>query len=94
MLPFLCVHTTSAVHYEQVSPQPGDIKACFGWLRSVDDSQQVYVGSVGLLVEVRALTLYIQILSSPVQSTEDSEVLSIAHSVVIPGRIIMAKELH
>lgn len=88
------MHTTSAVHYKQVSPQPGDIKARFGWLRSVDDSQQVCVGSVGLLVEVRALTLYIQILSFPVQSTEDSEVLSIAHSIVIPGGRTMAKELH
>lgn len=47
------------------------------------------MGCVALLVEVRALTLYIQILSSPVQSTEDSEVLSIAHS-----GMIMAKELH
>lgn len=82
------------MHHEQVSPQPGDIKARFGWLGSVDDSQQVCVGSVGLLVEVRALTLYIQILSSPVQSTEDSEVLSIAHSIVIPGGRTMAKELH
>lgn len=52
------------------------------------------MGCVGLLVEVRALTLCIQILSSPVQSTEDSEVLSIVHGVVIPSGRIIAKELH